>query len=80
MLVVQMPVKNSSSSKVRKCMGMKRSRQQYGSACKHGAPLSESCSSKASRAWVPTDMLNAASRFVLIAEHLQIVAHLQDAV
>ena len=36
MLVVQMPVRNSSSSKVMACAGMKNSVQQYGSACRGG--------------------------------------------
>ena len=35
MLVVQTPVAKSNSSKVRKCIGTKKSSQQYGIACRH---------------------------------------------
>ena len=35
MFVVHTPVANSNNSKVKKCIGTKKSSQQYGIACKH---------------------------------------------
>ena len=77
MLVVQTPVAKSNSSKVRKCIGTKKSNQQYGIACRHKHVIT--CSMHSSSTNKATETAGAWDMFLLKPKKYCSVAELEHA-